>query len=94
VIISCSFRASGLFLFAGRLHRHLHSLRHSHASILLSNGTPLPVVSQRPGRANSNITLGIYSHALPTDIQAASKTWHNALAEVIAEDRKHTPHKI
>jgi hypothetical protein len=30
-----------------------------------------------------------YSHALPTDMRAASKAWHNALADVITEDRKH-----
>jgi integrase len=38
----------------------LHSLRHPHASVLLSQGTPLPVVSERLGHANSNITLAVY----------------------------------
>jgi integrase len=67
----------------------LHSLRHSHASVLLSTGTPLPVVSQRLGHADQNITLSVCSHALPTDMRAASKAWHNALADVITEDRKY-----
>jgi integrase len=65
----------------------LHSLRHSHASILLSNGVPIAVVSERLGHADQNITLGIYSHSLPTDKNAASRSWHNALAQVIAERR-------
>ena len=42
----------------------LHSLRHSHASILLSKGVPAAVVSERLGHADQNITLSIYSHAL------------------------------
>ncbi|HEY1754190.1 MAG TPA: tyrosine-type recombinase/integrase [Bryobacteraceae bacterium] len=62
----------------------LHSLRHSHASILLSNGVPVAVVSQRLGHADQNITLSIYSHALPADSRAAAKIWNNSMAEVIA----------
>jgi hypothetical protein len=63
-------------------------LRRSHASLLLSAGTPLPVVSQRLGRADQNITLSAYSRALPTDMRAASKSWHSAVADAITEDRK------
>lgn len=39
----------------------LHVLRHSHASQLLSKGTPLPVVSKRLGHASPAVTLSIYS---------------------------------
>jgi len=53
-------------------------LRHSHASVLLGQGVPLPIVSQRLEHANPNITLGVYSHALPADVKAASKAWHIA----------------
>jgi integrase len=45
---------------------------------MLSEGVPLPVVSERLGHADQNITLGIYSHCLPSDRKAASRTWHNA----------------
>ena len=45
----------------------LHPLRHSHASILLSKLVPPAVVSQRLGHSDQNITLSIYSHALPAD---------------------------
>jgi integrase len=80
-------RVKELLVKAGLTGFSLHSLRHSHASILLGAGTPLAVVSGRLGHADQNITLGIYSHALPADIRAASKAWHNALAETISEGR-------
>jgi integrase len=66
----------------------LHSLRHSHASILLSKGVPTAVVSQRLGHADQNITLSIYSHALPADARAAAKIWNDSMAEVIASSRR------
>ena len=66
----------------------LHSLRHSHATILLSNGVPVAVVSQRLGHADQNITLSIYSHALPADTLAAAKIWNDSMADVIADARR------
>jgi integrase len=66
----------------------LHSLRHSHASILLSKGVPAAVVSQRLGHADQNITLAIYSHALPADTRAAAKIWNDSMADVIATSRR------
>jgi integrase len=65
----------------------LHSLRHSHASILLSKGVPAAVVSERLGHADQNITLSIYSHALPADTHAAAKIWNASMAEVLAHAR-------
>jgi hypothetical protein len=55
---------------------------------ILGQGVPLPVVSARLGHADPNITLSVYSHALPADVRAASKAWHKALADVISDDRK------
>jgi integrase len=66
----------------------LHSLRHSHATILLSNGVPVAVVSQRLGHSDQNITLSIYSHALPADTRAAAKIWNDSMADVIANARR------
>jgi integrase len=80
-------RTKALLRKAGYSEFSLHSLRHSHASILLGNGTPLAVVSERLGHANQDITLGLYSHSLPADRKAASRVWHAALAEVISENR-------
>lgn len=53
----------------------LHSLRHSHASQLLSAGVKLPVVSKRLGHASPQVTSRIYSHALEPDEIAAGNTW-------------------
>jgi integrase len=73
---------------AGLTGVSLHSLRHSHASELLSKGAPITAVSERLGHASPNITLSIYSHALPADNEAAAKLWNDAMADVIAESRK------
>lgn len=61
----------------------LHSLRHSHASQLLSQGVPIPTVSKRLGHANPSITLRRYSHALESDELAAAKRWDDAFADVV-----------
>ncbi len=66
----------------------LHSLRHAHASELLSNGVPLPVVAARLGHRDQNITLSIYSHAMPADTRASAKVWNDAMADVIQDARK------
>jgi integrase len=72
----------------------LHSLRHSHASQLISSGAPITAVSDRLGHANSAITLSIYSHALPADVSAAAEVWNNAMASVIDADRKSKPSRM
>ena len=38
-------------------------------------------------RLPCNITLSIYSHALPADTKAAAKIWNDAMADVISEAR-------
>ena len=76
-------RISKLMRSAGLADVTLHSLRQSHASELLSQGAPITAVSERLGHASPNITLGIYSHALPADNAAAAKLWNDAMADVI-----------
>jgi integrase len=49
---------------AGLGRVRVHDLRHTWASLALSRGIPLEVVSERLGHANFNITLGIYRHLL------------------------------
>lgn len=66
----------------------LHSLRHSFASDLLSEGVPIAVVSERLGHADQNITLSIYSHSLPADTRAAAKVWNAAMADIIQDSRR------
>lgn len=66
----------------------LHVLLHSHASQLLSEGTPLPVVAKRLGHASPNITLSIYSHALPDDENAAAKIWNDAMSHLVGKSNR------
>jgi integrase len=65
-----------------RLTRHLgfknirfHDLRHTHATMLMKNGTPPLVVMQRLGHANISITLGTYSHVTPGMQKQAAETF-------------------
>jgi len=44
---------------------NLHSAWHSHASILLKQGVPLKVISERLGHSSISITADIYSHITP-----------------------------
>jgi integrase len=50
---------------AGVLTIRLHDLRHTHATPLLSAGTPIKAVSERLGHAKTSITLDTYAHVLP-----------------------------
>lgn len=45
---------------------HLHSLRHTAATLLLAAGVHPKVVQERLGHQTIGITLDVYSHALPT----------------------------
>jgi integrase len=52
----------------------LHDLRHTHATLALQAGIHPKVVSERLGHANINITLDVYSHAIPAmEEEAAAK---------------------
>jgi integrase len=42
----------------------LHTLRHTHGSILLDEGWSIPEVSERLGHADPSITAAVYAHAL------------------------------
>src|SRR5207245_36881 len=44
-----------------------HDLRHTSASVLLSQGQSLRAVSQRLGHSNPALTLRVYAHCLPSD---------------------------
>jgi integrase len=45
----------------------IHDLRHSHATLLLSRGVPITVISKRLGHADMTMTLNTYSHLIPED---------------------------
>jgi integrase len=68
---------------AGIKDASLHTLRHTLASHLLSNGVPLPVVSARLGHADVNITARIYSHMLPDDDARAADAWDKLVSSPV-----------
>jgi integrase len=58
---------------AGLSHVGLHSLRHTHASMLIKAGEDILTISRRLGHASPTITLGVYGHLIsPKDGAAAA----------------------
>ena len=50
----------------------LHSLRHTHASMLIASGVDILTISRRLGHSSPTITLGVYGHLIHgTDDRAA-----------------------
>lgn len=45
----------------------LHDFRHSHATLLISNGIPITFIAQRLGHSDTQMTLNTYSHVVPKD---------------------------
>jgi integrase len=64
---------------AGLGHWHLHELRHSGASLMLAQGTPLHVVSEVLGHASIAITKDVYGHLLEGDKRAAAESMSRVL---------------
>ena len=64
---------------AGLEHWHPHELRHSGASLMLAQGTPLHVVSDVLGHASIAITKDVYGHLLEGDKRAAAESMSRAL---------------
>ncbi len=58
----------------------VHDLRHTHATLLLKQGMPAKVVSERLGHASIAITLDTYSHVLPDMQDAAAEAISSILA--------------
>ncbi|HHW26100.1 MAG TPA: site-specific integrase [Firmicutes bacterium] len=50
----------------------LHTLRHTHASILIYQGADIKVISRRLGHENITITLQTYGHLLPGQDEGAA----------------------
>ena len=59
---------------AGLGHWHPHELRHSGASLMLAQGTPLHVVSEVLGHASIAITKDVYGHLPEGDKRAAAES--------------------
>jgi integrase len=59
---------------AGLSHAGLHTLRHSAASVMLTRGVPLKVVSEILGHSSIAITGDIYGHVSPDVARQAMST--------------------
>ena len=63
----------------GIAHFHPHKLRHTNASIAITNGADVVSVSQRLGHRDPSTTLKMYSHANEESIRKAGQTVRDAL---------------
>jgi integrase len=59
---------------SGLPHIRFHDLRHSHATLLLSKGINVKVISERLGHQAIGVTLDTYSHVIPSMQQEAADT--------------------
>lgn len=57
-----------------------HDLRHTHASLMIMDGVPVKVVSERLGHANVAFTMHTYQHLLPGMSAAAARQFAALLA--------------
>jgi integrase len=57
----------------------MHDLRHTCATLLLSSGVPVKVVSELLGDASVSITLDTYSQVLPSMQETAAKAMEGVL---------------
>ena len=69
----------------------LYDLRHSCATLLLSQGEHPKVVSERLGHASVTLTLDTYSHVLPTMQQQAAERLEQALFTSQADENQARP---
>lgn len=67
---------------------HLHDLRHTSASILISAGVDIATVSRRLGHSKISTTLNIYTHAMPDIDQTASDALEKAFSAAAGSDEK------
>lgn len=60
---------------------HPHKLRHSYASIAITNGADIASVSQNLGHSDKAVTLRMYTHADQESMKRASNIFRDALKE-------------
>ena len=58
---------------------HPHKLRHTSASVILTNGGDVVSVSERLGHSDTAVTLRMYSHANAESIRKAGQTARDAV---------------
>lgn len=58
---------------------HPHKLRHSFASVAITNGADIASVSEKLGHADKSTTLRLYTHADEKSIKRAGDIFREAL---------------
>ena len=66
---------------AGLSRVGIHTLRHTHASLLLHNGVPITNISKRLGHRDAYTTARITRNAIPDTDQDVAATWDKMTAE-------------
>ena len=73
----------------------LHTVRHSHASLLLERGVDIATVSERLGHSSVATTADIYAHAIRGKDRAAAQVWgRHQGAGARGETRGRTPFDV
>ena len=67
---------------------HVHSLRHSYASLLIAEGTPLVVVSRRLGHAQVSTTANIYAHVIASADEKAAQITEKFVDIIVPNQKK------
>ena len=70
---------------AGLPITRLHDARHASATMMLSMGAPIQVVSAHLGHSKPSITLDVYAHALPKADRLAADALGAAIDAIIAQ---------
>ena len=60
---------------------HPHKLRHSFASIAITNGADIASVSEKLGHTDKAVTLRMYAHADQESIKRASQIFQDAIKQ-------------
>lgn len=60
---------------------HPHKLRHSFASIAITNGADIASVSEKLGHSDKAVTLRMYTHADAESMKRASQIFRNAIKQ-------------
>jgi integrase len=66
----------------------VHSLRHTYASIMISDGVPLVVVSHQLGHAQTSTTANIYAHVIASAEAKAAQTFDKFNDIVLQEEQE------
>lgn len=67
---------------------HPHLLRHTSASVAITNGADVTSVSARLGHSDPAVTLRMYSHANKESIRRAGQVVRDALKKAASEEQK------